>query len=111
MIKGFIMIDLGDFRTKGAKVFTGRNRGKQVRIKSQIEAVEKNSNKVTIKVPEDIYSINPSFLEEFLRPVVKKLGKHKFYEKFSFECEGPYDINTDLEEAVDRILRENHALV
>lgn len=104
-------INLEDHRTKGAKVFTGRDRGKKVREVSKIESLEENSDKVDILVPEDIYSINPSFLEEFLRPVVKKLGKHKFHEKFDFQCQGPYDIKTDLDEAVDRILRENHALV
>lgn len=111
MDKKVSTIDLESYRTKGSKVFTGRNRGKQVREKSQIEKIEKKADKVEVKVPKDIYSINPSFLEEFLRPVVIKLGKNKFYEKFTFECEGPYEIETDLEEAVDRILRENHALV
>jgi hypothetical protein len=104
-------INLEDHRTEGAKVFTGRDRGKKVREDSKIESSEENYDKVVIIVPKDIYSINPSFLEEFLRPVVKKLGKHKFYRKIEFQCQGPYDIKTDLDEAVDRILRENHALV
>lgn len=111
MTKEVYNIDLEQYRTKGSKVFTGRNRGKQVRDKSQIENIERKADIINVKVPGDIYSINPSFLEEFLRPVVKKLGKTEFYQKFHFECQGPYEIQRDLEEAVDRIIRENHALV
>ena len=56
-------------------------------------------------------SINPSFLEEFLFNIVNKLGKEKFYQKVKFSNNSErYDINEDLEEAVDRILRANNAL-
>lgn len=104
-------INLEEYRTPRSKVFTGRDRGKEVREKADLEAKENGAEVVNIIIPDDIYSINPSFLEEFLRPVVKKLGKQQFYQKFNFKCQGPYDIQTDLDEAVDRILRENHALV
>ena len=103
-------IDLQDFRTPGSKVFTTRPRGVDVRKKSQIDSVEPNYDKITIIIPNDISSINPSFLEEFFENVVMKLGETGFYQKFSFINEGRYKIENDLSEAIDRILREESAL-
>lgn len=103
-------IDLQVFRTIGAKVFTTRPRGIEVRNKSSIDSIEPLYDKITITIPTDISSINPSFLEEFFENIVMKLGEEGFYKKFSFINEGRYKIESDLTEAVDRILREENAL-
>lgn len=103
-------INLQDFRTAGAKVFTTRPRGIEVRYKSKIDSVEPMYDKISITIPTDISSINPSFLEEFFENIVMKLGEEDFYKKFSFVNEGRYKIDTDLTEAVERILREENAL-
>jgi len=103
-------IDLQDFRTEGAKVFTTRPRGIEVRNKSNIDSVEVEFDKIIITIPTDISSINPSFLEEFFENIVTKLGEERFYNKFIFINEGRYKIETDLTEAVERILREENAL-
>lgn len=105
-----LQINLEDFRTKGAKVFTTRPRGVEVREKSNIVNLEPNFDKITITVPTDISSINPSFLEEFFESIVMKLGEQGFYKKFTFINEGRYKIDSDLEEAIERILREENAL-
>lgn len=106
-----IDINLQDYRTKGSKVFTGRDRGIDVRKKSHINEIERTYERIRILVPEDIGSINPSFLEEFLLDVVTKLKADRFFEKFEFVNNGRYKIKEDLEEAVDRILRTETALV
>lgn len=103
-------IDLQDFRTIGAKVFTTRPRGIEVRTNSCIDAIEPQYDKIVITIPPDISSINPSFLEEFFENIVTKLGEEGFYKKFSFINEGRYKIETDLTEAIERILREENAL-
>ncbi len=103
-------INLEDYRTKGAKVFTTRPRGIEVRTKSNIDAIEPQYDKIIITIPEDISSINPSFLEEFFENIVMKLGDIDFYKKFSFVNNGRYKIESDLAEAIDRILREENAL-
>lgn len=106
-----IRIDLENFRTKGAKVFTGRDRGIEVRNQSKIDELAENYDDIIILIPKDIMSINPSFLEEFLTNVVKKYGKESFLSKFKFESESVrYDIAADLDEAVERILRTENAL-
>jgi hypothetical protein len=104
------IIDLEDYRTPGAKVFTTRPRGISVRNASKIDSIEPKHDKIVIRIPEDISSINPSFLEEFFENVVLRLKEKGFYEKFKFENPGRYKITVDLAEAVERILRDESAL-
>jgi len=108
------IIDLEDYRIKQgnkiSKVFTGRDRGKSVREKSKLDRIEQDNNSVEIIIPNNIYSINPSFFEELFVNVVKKLGKEKFLEKFKFSSIGDYNYDKPLKEAIDRILRSKTAL-
>jgi hypothetical protein len=104
------IINLEDFRTTGAKIFTGRDRGKSVRIDSNINSIEEKFDSVIIIIPENIYSIIPSFLEEFLHDVVMKLGREGFMSKFTIKSEGNYNPDRALNEAIERILRNKTAI-
>jgi hypothetical protein len=104
-------INLADYITSGSKVFTGRQKGESVRKDSKIDDLSKKADRIEVIVPENIYSINPSFLEELLINVVTNLGAEGFKAKFLFINNGKYKIAQDLEEAVERILREENALV
>lgn len=108
------IIDLEDFRAKEgnriSKVFTGRDRGKYVREKSRIDELETQYDEIIIIIPNQIYSINPSFFEEFLVNVVKKLGKEKFLSKFKFKTDGDYEYEMPLNQAIDRILKTQTAI-
>lgn len=108
------IINLEDFRVKKgnaiSKVFTDRDRGEIVREKSMIDDLEEKSDKVTIIIPENIRSINPSFFEEMLKNVVKKLGREGFLSKFSFLSKGTYNYQKPLNEAIERILRTDTAI-
>lgn len=109
------LIHLEDYRVIGkdgsiAKVFTGRDRGEDVRISSMIDDIEKKYDEVKIIIPDNIYSINPSFFEELFVNVVLKLGKEKFRKKFKFESIGNYNYEKPLAEAIVRILRKNTAI-
>ena len=99
------IINLQDYRTLGSRVFTGRDRGIEVRDASKIDILETEFDSIEIIIPEDIGSINPSFLEEFLFNVVTKLKEEIFFKRFNFVNKGRYNILQDLQEAVDRILR------
>lgn len=108
-------INLDDFRVIGkdgtiAKVFTGRDRGEDVRKASRIDEIESKYESVNIVIPDNIYSINPSFFEELFINVVMKLGKERFQEKFKFESLGKYNYERPLNEAITRILRKNSAI-
>lgn len=102
-------IDLEVFRTKGAKVFTGRDRGRIVRDESKIDEMAKTSDHVKVIIPDNIYSINPSFFEELFCNVVSTLGRERFLEKFDFDSVN-YDYDKPLNEAIDRILRKKTAI-
>lgn len=105
------LINLEDYRTPGSKVFTGRDRGSDVRKKSKIDQLAEVNNEIIVEVPADIRSINPSFLEELLYNIVPKFGKEGFYKRVKFQTQGTrYNIAKDVEEAVDRILRKSNAL-
>jgi STAS-like domain of unknown function (DUF4325) len=104
------IIDLSDFRAEKSKVFTGRPYGKEVRENSNIDNIEAESNEVIVIIPDNIYSIGPSFFEELFINSIKKLGKEKFLEKFKFTNKGKYNFETPLNEAIERVLRKKTAL-
>ncbi len=103
-------INLEDFRVEGAKVFTGRDRGKYVREISKIDELENSFDQIKIIIPKDIYSIIPSFFEELFLNVVTKLGRDACKNKFVFESQGEYKYEKPLNEAIDRILRTKTAI-
>ncbi|PIE49072.1 MAG: DUF4325 domain-containing protein [Flavobacteriales bacterium] len=103
-------INLEDFRTPKAKIFTGRDRGEQVRKDSKIDEIEQKHDSVEFIIPDNLYSINPSFFEELFVNVVTKLGEQGFYKKFNFINNGNYNYEKPLKEAISRILREKTAL-
>jgi len=104
------VIDLEKFRTPGAKVFTGRDRGKQVRVDSHIDEIEAFNDEITIVIPDNVYSIIPSFFEELFLNTVLKLGREAFLKKFKFKSLGSYKYEKPLNEAIDRILRKTTAI-
>ena len=100
------ILDLKEYRTPGAKVFIGRDRGVAVREASRIDMLAKEKERITIRVPENVYSVGVSFLEEFLCNVVTSLREEGFKDKIKFDNPGPYKIENDVNEAVRLILRD-----
>lgn len=107
------IINFEDFRTvisgKPSKVFTGRDRGAEVREKSKIDELLGTYGTVTLVIPNDIYSITPSFLEEFLRIAVEKYGR-EILSKVLLSTDNEYDLSEPMDEAIDRILSTSSAL-
>ena len=104
------IIDLEIYRVQTAKVFTGRDRGLFVRNESKIDEIEAKFDEIEIIIPDNIYSINPSFFEELFFNVVNKLGKLDFLKKFTFTNLGEYNYIKPLNEAIERILRTKTAI-
>lgn len=104
-------IDWTPYLTPGAKVFIGRDRGEEVRNATRIDEIEPEFDQITIIIPNEIRSVNPSFLEEYFYNVIPRLGKVGFLKKFRFQNADRYNIESDLEDAIDRRLREHNALV
>lgn len=104
------IINLEDHRVEGAKVFTGRDRGQDVRQASNIDKIEASYDVVHFIIPDNVYAINPSFFEELFLNVVLKLGREGFFKKFNIVSEGQFNFEKPLHEAIDRILRKKTAL-
>jgi STAS-like domain of unknown function (DUF4325) len=104
-------INLNKYLPIGVKVFTGRDWGADVRKRSNIDDVFAHaSGKVHIILPPQIRSINPSFLEELFKNIVLKYGHEDFLARIECNPVERYNIDADLEEAIDRILTEENAL-
>lgn len=107
------VLNLDDFRTvisgKPSKVFTGRDRGAEVRYKSKIDDLLSRYGKIELVIPNDIYSITPSFLEEFLKSAVEKYGRG-ITTRIILSQSNEYDLTEPMEEAIDRILSTESAL-
>lgn len=95
--------------TKVSKVFTGRDRGAEVREASNIDTIYDQFNKVNVVIPKNTFSITPSFLEEFFVNIVEKMGVEVFRNTVAIEANG-YKIDSPLEEAIDRIVQRKNAL-
>lgn len=106
-MKKKITLDLADYQENKSRVFTGRDFGKEVKESTHINELINMFDVVNIKVPDNIGSINPSFLEEFLYDVVIELGEERIYEKVVFLCPGNYidSMKADVDESISRILR------
>ena len=106
-------IDLNKYRTRVgntvSRVFTGRDRGAQVREQSKIDELFPTTDCLEVKIPDEIFSITPSFLEELFNNIVLKYGKEETLKKVNFV--GKYKIKNAFDEAVDRILQHKTGLV
>lgn len=101
-------INLEQYRTAGSKVFIGKDRGKDIRIRSKLDELIERGENIEVIVPKEVMSVNPSFLEEFLFNAVKRLDKEEFYKRVTFlNGNERYDVGSDVDEAIDRILRSN----
>ena len=112
-MKTKITLDLADYQENKSRVFAGRDFGKEVKESTHINELINMFDVVNIKVPDNIGSINPSFLEEFLYDVVIELGEERTYEKIVFLCTGNYidSMKADVDESISRILRTKESVI
>lgn len=89
---------------KISKVFTGRDRGEEVRDKSKIDELFEKYHTISVIIPQGTFSITPSFLEEFFVNIVTKYGVENFRKNVHIETNG-YILDSQLEEAINRILQ------
>lgn len=103
-------IDLTRFLAPESKIFAGRDRGEDIRLKSEIDNLIRDNEELLIVIPQDIITISPSFMEEYFYNIVKELGKEIFFQRVKFENPGNYPIKSNLETAISRIMRRSNAL-
>lgn len=104
-MENYIYLDVF-LNRKNQTVLANKLIGEIAKDKSNIHALTKTYSRICIIISNRIRSINPSFLEGFLKELVLDIAHKKITSRVIFECQGHYDITEDLEETVDRILRE-----
>jgi hypothetical protein len=95
-------IYLEDIIENKGHVLSGKNNGCNARYRFKIDFLEKLYDRIYVIVPEDIFSITPSFWIGLFGNVISKLGKEDFLNKFSFIPQ--HDYFDSLDEAIDRII-------
>lgn len=102
-----INLDLNKARTSPeSRVLSGRERGIECRRLFDVAKLDKSPERVTVLIPEDIFSMNTSFFLGLFGESVRTLGKEGFIEKFQFQCD---DIHREtITEGIDRALKESN---
>ena len=90
-------ISLNDYRSRGGKVFAGRERGEKVRHAAQLSSLDEQDVSVTVVVPEDIFSVNSSFFLGMFGESVRRLGEEGFRAHYRFEGK---DISDTVEDGI-----------
>ena len=90
-------ITLNDYRSRGGKVFAGRERGEKVRHAAQLGLLDEQDVCVTVFVPEDIFSVNSSFFLGMFGESVRRLGEEGFRAHYRFEGK---DISDTVEDGI-----------
>ena len=85
-----------------SRVLTGKRNGEEVRIKSRLDEIFSGREPLTVVVPDDVFSVTPSFLEEMFKNVVLRYGRNVVLENVKFK--GKYKIQSAFDEAVNRII-------
>lgn len=67
-----------------------------------------SDKKIEIVIPDCVFSITPSFLEELFKEIVLKYGKEVVAKRIEFK--GVYEIGIAFEEALDRIELQKNGL-
>jgi hypothetical protein len=79
-------IDLGQYRTADAIVFSGREKGEAIRERVGLNRLDTENVIVTIRVPDQIVSLNSSFFLGLFAESIRRLGIEGFDRKYQFKC-------------------------
>lgn len=81
-----MVINLGKYRRDKTRVFSGREEGKEVRKKLNLDVVDVKENYVNVVIPPDTLSMNTSFFLGLFGKSVRTLGEIDFKNKYHFDC-------------------------
>ncbi len=101
-------LKISDFRSQGAKIFTGRNKGMEARERLALGKADEEDGIVNILIPSDTWGINPSFFGGMFEGSIKKLGD-QFTQKYKFFYTNKNEINEslkkDIEDNINYVIR------
>jgi len=101
--------DLDQYRTyPGAKVFSGRPRGEEVRRRLNLSALDESQEHAVIRIPDDVYTFNMSFFLGLCAESVAKYGVSEFSKHYEFV--GPPVLTKDIPDYVAQAIKESNPL-
>jgi|SRR6185312_3785675 len=98
--------NLGDYRTyPGAKVFSGRPRGEEVRRQLGLSALDAVQEHAVIRIPDDVYTFNMSFFLGLCAESIVRYGVSEFKNHYRFE--GPPVLIDDIPDYIAQAVKES----
>jgi hypothetical protein len=101
-------IDLARFTSKTSMVLSGRERGVGVRLKLDLDRLDKAGQTVSVIIPQHIISLNSSFFQGLFGESVRTLGDSKFRECYRFSCSQV--ISEDVDKGIVDALNQSNPL-
>lgn len=104
-------IDLGDLTNNGeVRNLSGHERGVAARAKFDLDALDKDSAEVVIGVPEDLYSVSPSFFQGMFAASVRACGNRDgFLKRFHFDA--PVVVLRQIDSGIAASLRKRSSVL
>lgn len=93
------VVDLSQWSSSGSRVFSGRDRGREVRAQAELNRLDTEGDQVTVRVPPETFSITSSFFLGMFGQSVRALGESEFRRRYQF------DIDADLLPQIDHGIR------
>ncbi|MBL0938136.1 MAG: hypothetical protein IBJ03_04530 [Gemmatimonadaceae bacterium] len=101
------VVNLDEHRDKGVRVFSGRGRGEIVRDNVRLESLEKEFERISIYVPEDVFVLTSSFFLGMFDLCIRRLGEAGFRAKYEFTGK---DIARIVDESIVEALKDGSPL-
>lgn len=98
-----ITINLQQYRNPNSRILCGKTFGIQVRKKMKLDDIDKTEEQVTITIPDDIWSLNPSYFIGVFEKSIHYLGEENFRKKYLFQCSNDF-IKENIEQEIEDIL-------
>jgi hypothetical protein len=102
-------IDLQEVRSPNSRVFSGQPRGKKARKHFNVDVLDKSNQIIHVIVPDDTYTVNPSFLLGLFLPSITRLGKTEFLKKYRFDS-WPEELFDAVNDTIDRAIKTSDIL-
>lgn len=97
-------IDLQKLTSPGSRVLIGHEKGVAARAFYKLDQIDTSGEVVVVKIPGELRSLTPSFVQGMFAGSVHRLGRDEFYRKYRFEA--PAYIIDDIRSGIDRALTD-----
>ena len=77
------IVDLSPYKKDEERIFTNRDNGVRARKELRLEELEKEEGCIEVLLPNELWSINPSFFGGIFESSIKEF-KDTFWEKYVF---------------------------